>query len=668
MKSAMAKNASNDVHVLRRLLARLPEYLKNAWQPVGSDRGFFGDGSSGENGIRSNSNLVFAIATLLSQKDEISVSEDVHVELGTILKRLVRYLTSSHVTGNGSCQDNGRWGLSWQSSWWATKLALGADMARDILEPDDMAAVHALVAAEANRHLSRLIPTGLSEDTKAEETAWDAEIIAVAMALLPDDSNAPLWRKRLIEFGINTFSCPSDRNNNTVVDGVTVSETLRSCNIHEDGSLENHGTTHFCYVASPLISKTWAAFALKRASIAIPDALAHNAKKVWEFSEPTFLSNRFAYLGGQDWARYTYGEYFILPALLFLASIECGERTGTIFQKRLALLDFEASRSLDGSFFGARFTQGLYKGQYAKYETDCFACIALTLTMLASQGFATGPAAEGCAAGTSSPESQCCYARNETAFMSFAWSTLNQPVPNLVFLPFSDDSIADWYRANLLGSIKFGQEVNWIGVKAMEAQGNSIRVEGSHSIRNSKGVALAQNHLKIDFRDGILRVASKYRSSRKLSAVHLTGLNWSIPNDVFNGFTRTYFFEGPSDTISSFESVASTDPQNTNTLSFTEKIKRKAQLHGEAKNFGASRWLNIDNKVGVVFDRDERIALRRYPNKEATWSSLNIERVETPKANWRFNVPKGSTLLDLSCRLHLGTARETQRLAQVSMN
>jgi hypothetical protein len=663
-KEPLLRNPT-EVIALQRLLARLPDYLENSWQIVAADSGYFGDGSSGENGIRSNSNLVFAIAVLLAQRKEIGISEAVCAKLTTKLRQLVRYLTNSHVTGYGTCADNGRWGLNWQSSWWATKLALGSDIARDLLESSDVMAVHALVTAEANRHLDRLIPTGLAEDTKAEETAWDAEILAVALALLPKNANAPSWRRRLIEFGINTFSRPSDRDNDTNVDGVVVCDALRSCNIHEDGSLENHGTTHFCYVASPLISKTWCGYALRRASRPVPTALSHNVAHVWRFAEPTFLTNRFAYLGGQDWARYTYGEYFILPALPFLASIGCGRRTGSIFRQRLKLIEMEAAQSSDGSFFGARFTQGRYNGQYAKYETDCFACIALSLEMLTSHGLGIGPTEElPRPVVLSSPEALCCYARDSDLFMSFAWSTLTRSVPNVTFLPLSDDSLAEWHEANLLGSVKFAQPVKWVGVKAMEACENGLRVEGTHSIRNLKGAALAEHELSLELKAGVLRLLSRYTCGNKLRAAHLTGLNWRIPNDAFNKFRRLYFFEGPDTAISSYESVAPKGGATLKSLSRLQKVRQKLKKYGEVVPLGTSSWLNVDNKVGLVFQGKKEFVLRLYPLKDAPWNSLNVEQVESPEAHWRFNVLEGKVLLEMNCLLHLGTAEETLELSR----
>jgi hypothetical protein len=656
---------TNEAACLLRLLNRLPDYLENSWRDVDEDHGYFGDGSCGENGIRTNSSLVFAIAVLLTREGNEALSHAQRDRLTGMLGKLLRYLTAAHVTGTGQCATGGQWGLNWQSSWWASKLALGAWVARDLLTPAEWDAVCALVVAEADRHLTRLIPTGLAQDTKAEETAWDAEILAVALALLPGHAQAPQWHKRLIAFGINTFSRPSDRDNHSIVDGYAVRDLLRSCNIHEDGTLENHGTTHFCYVASPLISKTWCAFALHRAQEDVPAALAHNVAQVWQATEPTFLANRFAYVGGQDWARYTYGEYFILPALLYLDTLDCGTCTDTIFRRRLQTLETEALKSSDGSFFGARFTLGRYAGQFAKYETDCFACVALALEMLGDRARAAASvevSPPSCV--FVSPESLSCYARNADRFMSFAWSTLTNPVPNVTFVPLADDSLSEWHEANLIGAVFFAQQVDWVGVKAMEATGDGLRVEGSHSIRGARGAALAEHQLSLTLTATGLQIRSRYTAQRKLAAVHLTGLNWRLPNDVFNGFTRRFFFEGPDGATSCFESVASRESPVSRRISRLGKFKRKLRLHGKVEPFANSGWVNVDDKLGLVMRSSDALVLRRYPQKEAPWNSLNVEQIEAPAAQWRFNVPAGTVLLETDCLLHLGTHEETRHLAE----
>jgi hypothetical protein len=50
--------------ILVELLGRFPKYLQNRWIKSAGDKGYFGDGSNEENGIRTNSNALYAAAVL----------------------------------------------------------------------------------------------------------------------------------------------------------------------------------------------------------------------------------------------------------------------------------------------------------------------------------------------------------------------------------------------------------------------------------------------------------------------------------------------------------------------------------------------------------------------------------------------------------------------------
>lgn len=654
-----------EIQTLRQLLARLPAYIGNKWHDLGDGRAYFGDGTSGENGIRTNTNLVFALAVLLKNADACGLSADVHEVWRARLAGLVRYLIGSHVHGKGKCADGGKWGMSWQSSWWATKLALGADVAGAALDASETGAIQKIISLEANRHLKRLIPTGLAQDTKAEENAWDAEALAAAISLNSSGEDLDRWRQRLIEFSVNTFSRPSDRYSQDSVDNVRVREVLKSCNIHEDGSLENHGAAHFCYVASPLLSKAFCAYALQRKGKSVPESLSWNVDHVWGFAEPTFLKNRFAYIGGQDWARYTYGEYFILPALLYLASIGCGEKTREIFNQRLQLLHFEAKTNDDGSFFGRRFTKGNYQGQPAKYETDCFSCIALALDMMGDFSFEDNPSQPEQDKIHISHESLTCYAHQNKSFFSFSWQTLESHVPNITFVPLADDSLAEWHAGNLIGSIWLPRTtVRWVGVKSINRCDKGLQIEGEHVLRASNGTNLAWHFLSVELDGAILSVRSRFIAARTLRAVYITGIDWHIPNDVFNGYKRSYYSEGPGGAVISLTSLARDPGAFPEKTGLITRLKRKLRIDRQVHSFGTSRWLNIDDQIGIFYKGADKFSLSRFGYKVAPWNSLNIERVETPASGWRFNVSSGAVLLESEFTVHLGSHTETCELSK----
>jgi len=183
-----------------------------------------------------------------------------------------------------------------------------------------------------------------------------------------------------------------------------------------------------------------------------------------------------------------------------------------------------------------------------------------------------------------------------------------------------------------------------------------------------RGDALAEHELSLALDDGVLRLSSRYICRKKLRAVHITGLNWRIPNDIFNQFSRRYFFEGADGRIVSFESVVPKKSASSRQLSRLQQLRRKFKKYGNVAPLGLSSWLNVDNKVGLFFSGRQDFVLRRYPLKDAPWNSLNVEQVESPEAHWRFNVTERSVLLETKCRLHLGTAEETMQMARNFMS
>ena len=87
------------------------------------------------------------------------------------------------------------------------------------------------------------------------------------------------------------------------------------------------------------------------------------------------------------------------------------------------------------------------------------------------------------------------------------------------------------------------------------------------------------------------------------------------------------------------------------------------RLEGRVHSFGMSRWLNIDDQIGIFHKETDGFALDRFGYKTAPWNSLNIERLRTPASGWRFNVLPGTVLLHTDVTLHLGTHEITRELA-----
>jgi hypothetical protein len=656
-----------DDAILHELLVRFPQYLDNRWIQVDGEHGYFGDGSNGENGIRTNSNVTFTAAVLATGASKFGIDPVNASILRERCRSGLRYLTESHMTGHGRCANGGKWGLEWQSAWWAAKLALAARLLWGELRAAERERIERLVVAEADRQLPRIVPTGLHIDTKAEEVAWDAEILASAIALLPHHPRRSAWYEKLIEFSANVFSTPQDRGSEKILDGRLIRDLVYTCNLHGDYSLENHGSYHFCYVASSLLSKAWCGYALQTAGDSIPEAIFHNVDNVWELAKKTFLRNRFAYISGQDWARYVYGEYFIVPALIFLDVFLSADRAQAVLRARLRQLLFEARSNTDGSCFGSRLTGGRYDGQYGKYETDCFCSVALAWELRHIGSTKRNRLTSALSAAENfqhvSPEGQFCFQRTSECFFSFSWMTLDTAIPNVSLVPLKDDSLAEWHAGNMIGTVKLLGRPITIGVRAMKADEGGIRVEGVCLVRSRRGRSLVEHHLKIRFDSltATVNIESKFIARSRLLVALVTGVNLHVPNDIFNGKVRNLAYDGGFQTL---ETKSQTNRRIKcisrrafdRFMSVIEKFMSRTQgLH--------SNWLNIDDTLGLVVRGRPEMVVRRFAGRRSAWKSLFIEQIESPNRRFAFFVRAGTTLLDSSIIVHVGTSERSRSIA-----
>lgn len=641
-----------------QLLNRLPVFLDTTWIELDDLRACVADRGSGENGIRTNTSIAFALAVWLHRHGRQAGALGARQQARFI--QLVRYLVLGHRTGGGRCADGRPWGHEWQSAWWAAKLGLGGWLMGAQLPEELREGLRRLVSSEADRHLHRWAPTGLAADTKAEENAWDAEILAVALLVAPEAAQAPAWRDKLREFSMNVFSAPQDRLDNTEVDGRPVRQAVYTCNLHGDFTLENHGSYHFCYVASPLLSKAWAQLALRWAGEAPPQSLHHHVACVWQLARHLFREHRFAYVGGQDWARYTYGEYFIVPALSYLEQVVEDPGIRQIQRARLDFLASEALANTDGTFFGRRFTAGRLSGQYGKYESDTYACIALTLML---ENLPAAPALQtrrtalppmSADDGHVSPEAQLCFWHTPRMFFGFGWQHLGHDVPSLLLAPAGRDDMLEWREGNGIGKVQAWGERSTVGVRSMREHQRHLHISGRTATRDRKGRTLYETQLDIDvdLDASSVEIRCKVQAVSRLWLVRTSGVRLHIPNDMFNQLERHLRHAQGEQRVASMRTAPRQHSRPNRILRLWHRLRDKI-----GHPAGERRWLipgshvEIDGRLRIECRHAPHLVLRQPPQADDPWQSLWVDRLEAPRSRIRLNVPAGQTLLELTTRL-----------------
>ena len=256
---------------LLQMLVRFSEYMDNDFEPCKepNSRGevcgcFRGEKTMANNeaGVRTNADLSMICAFLVKYAEPRHVPLPDGVTYDRIREMAMQSLTFAYSTHKANrlktCIGNNYWGSVseadhvWESSLWAMSVAYSAWFQWESLSEQQRECIYRLLVAECNYELERpFIPTGFKGDTKAEENGWEADVLAVTLALFPDDPLAPQWFDRMRLFAINSYSHPSDADNRTLVspgyDSLTVADLYRGANLYPDYTLQNHNLFHTSY-------------------------------------------------------------------------------------------------------------------------------------------------------------------------------------------------------------------------------------------------------------------------------------------------------------------------------------------------------------------------------------------------------------------------------------
>jgi hypothetical protein len=213
-------------------------------------------GGTGENNIRPAASEALALA--ISLKTGVynpTVTTVNTTEAHQKAAKLIRSLAHSHLINlvNG-------WGNAYQSALWATYAGMAGWLLYDspYLSAADRQDIRQMVEYEANRFIGYTVPyyrnpagTVLTPgDSKAEENAWDAGLLVLATAMMPNHANYAAWNYKAAELMVSSFATPADLANQEIVNGTSVANWLNGSNANDDGVVINHGRVHPDYMST----------------------------------------------------------------------------------------------------------------------------------------------------------------------------------------------------------------------------------------------------------------------------------------------------------------------------------------------------------------------------------------------------------------------------------
>ncbi len=269
-----------------RILERFPMYAERGWHQGHAGEpalGWFGDGRSDENGQRTLANFILTYGWLAGLADyDATVSGVPQETVREHALAALRYMLRTHVTGDLRCTDDKPWGNHWQSAWWTSKMMGGVTRLEPWLTPDDRRRIDAVVQHEADRHIGLPPRVGEYGDTKSEENAWDSEVVAWALARYPNHPHAAAWRDAFDTLCLNTFAVASDLDSARRYRGRRLQDWIGGACIHDDYTIENHGSFHICYMICPLHSFAWDVYVFRSHGLPVPGSVWHHTRDVWE--------------------------------------------------------------------------------------------------------------------------------------------------------------------------------------------------------------------------------------------------------------------------------------------------------------------------------------------------------------------------------------------------
>ncbi|MCC7492723.1 MAG: hypothetical protein IT204_10265 [Fimbriimonadaceae bacterium] len=269
-----------------------------------------------EHAVRQNATVALGYAVLLLEAWDAALTGCSRDQAVVDLRGLLRYLGATHRANGGRTGDGQPWGDAWQSAFWAAIAGQAAWLADDLLDAETRRLVARAVAHEADRFLTRPPDHGVVGDTKAEENAWNSEVLALAAVAWPQHPHAAAWQERAIVYMLNGFVRAADRDSTRVVDGRPLRERLSVVTIHDDFTLENHGRVHPDYLSTSALNLRNALLYL-HAGRPVPAACFFNAGETAAvLRRLTARDGGCLYVNGQDWWPHRLDVPLLLSALL----------------------------------------------------------------------------------------------------------------------------------------------------------------------------------------------------------------------------------------------------------------------------------------------------------------------------------------------------------------
>lgn len=668
-------------------LAFLHAWARDAerhWYPVPGrpGEGCYGAGYNAW-GVQTNQKYVAALATLAMRGEDV-VGLDREWALDRARAGL-RFSLASHVSGDGACTDGTQWGHTWISALGIERMMHGVYLLWPELTEAERAGVRRVLVSECEWIMAdfhRGPVAGIVADVwnasgknAPESNLWNGALLWRTAAMFPDHPHAADWQERAHTFLINAVSVAADALDETIVAGKPIRERHVGANFFPHYALDHHGYLNVGYMIICVSNAAMLHFDCKLAGLLRPETLDHHQADLWRLVRRLiFADGRLARIGGDSRVRYTYCQEYLLPSLLYAADRLGDAQALPLAEAQLDLIAQEAMFNGDGSFYGRRLAELAQRSPYYYTRLESDRACALSQWVVYRPLMTSSPVSlSGQQKGSRSPlslqggdwgsgdglwhepEHGAVMHRSPTRLASFAWRAFG--LGQGLCLPPDDGHLAEW-ESNLVGVVEFAADPHpahpkpppprrLLGYHTATFDGGFVTcgalIEGAEVelAEGWMGRDLAVHHIAFaalpDGRTVVgLELVQLGRARAFVRAVK--GLHLNIPNDLYNGFTRTL--------MSGTGPLALTSPA----------------AQDEVIALG-SRWACVDGRLGVVglYGAQTLAVSRSAARRGGAYRSLYVEELCWPCIAVPAWADAGATLLDVGWAVLSGADAETTR-------
>ncbi|MFA6873205.1 MAG: discoidin domain-containing protein, partial [Bacteroidaceae bacterium] len=552
-------------------------------------------GQNNEDGVRTNADYAFICAFLYTHGQNVTLPSG--ITMADVKDMAIKALTWAYSTHRANqlklCTNNAYWGSSmktgvytWESSMWAESVAYATWLLGDELNATQKAYAKAMIMDEANYEVSRDIPSGYTDDTKAEENGWDTNILACAAAMYPDEPNADAWYNKMRQFAMNSYSVNQDKYDYSLADGKRVRDWYIGTNLWDDYTLQNHAFFHTSYqnIAIQELSESFMALkAMQEGSTAkrkfpLSETLKHNVKPMWNnvLKKLALADGELAMPNGNDWSMFLYDQLASYTAM------------ATIYRDPDALMlenmAFKYTRARQQTTSDGSWMLNSDIGPRRMGVTGR----RVVMTYLYHKYFSTTSLTPSSWTEFSSREETTKYfpfvnvIRSQTSdrFTAFSWATskasytgmiaTSSPDKNKIFIPYRNSNTGNFTGIFKQGSTTLGATPVVSGYYGMYPK--SYYMNGNltmGSLLNQRFVLYSTSGNAVIYLYNLNGAASGTLNMEGGAAM-------AVSTDPFTKETRTLYYE-----------------------------RGNLQSNGSTLNSMSTNWVNIDNEVGVVAKNDD---------------------------------------------------------------